>query len=148
MALRGRNSAWWKGGVKIVQGYRWIKVYGRDRPNQGYVPEHVLMAMLVLDRPLRGEEEVHHFNEDRSDNRPSNLVICQDRAYHQLLHRRARAYYATGHADWILCNKCKTYGPPEGMRARLRKNRKTEQYHYFHKETQECATTATAAGKA
>jgi DNA-directed RNA polymerase sigma subunit (sigma70/sigma32) len=32
---------------------------------------------------------VHHVNGDRSDNRPANLVICEDQSYHQLLHQRA-----------------------------------------------------------
>ena len=58
---------------------------------------------------------VHHVNEIRSDNWKENLVICQDCAYHKLLHRRARALKACGHANWRKCRFCKKYDDPENL---------------------------------
>jgi len=78
--------------------------------------EHVLVAEKALGKPLPKGVEVHHVNEDKADNRPSNLVICPDRDYHRLLHVRTRAYDACGHADWKRCWHCKQYSDPAEMR--------------------------------
>lgn len=56
----------------------------------GRIYEHILVASDVLGKLLPPGAVVHHINEDRSDNRHSNLVICQDDAYHKLLHKRMR----------------------------------------------------------
>lgn len=79
--------------------------YGeRHFKSNGYVVirnkcEHVLVAEKVLGRNLKTSEHVHHVNGVRNDNRPRNLVICQDQKYHMLLHRRMRALKACGHAS-------------------------------------------------
>lgn len=48
------------------------------------------IAARALGRALPEGAEVHHLNGDHNDNRPCNLVICQDAEYHDLLHRRMR----------------------------------------------------------
>lgn len=77
--------------------------------------EHTLVAETLLGRYLVYPEQIHHFNEIRSDNRPENLVICPDNAYHKLLHRRQRAMNACGHADWVKCKHCKTWDSPDNL---------------------------------
>jgi hypothetical protein len=96
-------------------GYRWIAAKGHPRGigATSYVAEHVLLAEKALGRFLRYPEEVHHVNGQKADNRPSNLVICPDRAYHKLLHRRADALKACGNADYRLCTYCKKYDSPD-----------------------------------
>lgn len=58
---------------------------------------------------------IHHVNQKRSCNENGNLVVCQDNAYHKLLHQRTRALLACGHADWRKCNVCKQYDASENM---------------------------------
>lgn len=103
-------------GGKHSGGYRTRSVNGKQRL------EHILVAERVLGRALPPGSRVHHVNHDRADNRTSNLVICPDEAYHQLLHRRERAFDACGHADWLKCQFCKQWGPPDTMRVFERKS--------------------------
>ena len=78
--------------------------------------EHVVVAEQAAGIPLSHPVEIHHWNEDRSDNRNENLVICQNRAYHHLLHIRSRAYDACGNANWRHCTICKKYDDPVNMK--------------------------------
>lgn len=78
--------------------------------------EHVEVAEKALGRALPPFAVVHHWDENRANNDPSNLLICPDRAYHNLIHRRTRAYNACGHADWRYCQWCGKYEPPGKLR--------------------------------
>jgi len=66
----------------------------------GYVYEHFVVVERAMGKRLRKGAEVHHVNGDRADNRNKNLVVCHDRPYHRLLHRRARLLAATGTANY------------------------------------------------
>ena len=57
-------------------------------------------AEMALGRALQRKEEVHHHS-------ASQLVICQDHAYHGLLHARTRIVRAGGDPDsQAVCGRC------------------------------------------
>jgi intein/homing endonuclease len=65
--------------------YRWIFTMDRENSKNGWVAEHRLIASWVADRKLEKNEEVHHINFVKYDNRPENLLIMdskEHRAYH------------------------------------------------------------------
>jgi hypothetical protein len=86
----------------------------RAKPN-GYVLEHIAVVEAALGHCLPNGAVVHHINENPSDNRNSNLIVCPDRKYHRLLHMRAKALRACGHVDWIHCLICGKWGLRETM---------------------------------
>ena len=77
--------------------------------------EHVLVVERALGKPLPDGVEIHHVDGDGHNNHPSNLVICPDRAYHQLLHYRTRAHEASGNAGWLKCVRCGKWDSPENL---------------------------------
>jgi hypothetical protein len=54
--------------------------------------QHRLIAEKALGKPLPKGAVVHHIDEDKANNHPSNLVICPDQTYHRLIHARMKAY--------------------------------------------------------
>lgn len=101
--MSGSNHPRWLGGRTSTHGYVRVLVSRGHRRL-----EHVLQAEAALGRKLRVGEVVHHVNRDRSKNINSNLVICQDSAYHSLLHALARVQAAGGRPflDRI-CSACR-----------------------------------------
>lgn len=111
-AKRGHEDSQWKGGrtQHTPGGYIRVKREGHPRATKGYVLEHIVVAEEALGHYLPLTAEVHHVNERKGENKNVNLVICQDRAYHALLHQRLRAYRATGNPSALKCNICKEWG--------------------------------------
>lgn len=68
-----------------------------------------IRAEEVLGHSLPPTAVVHHHDSE-------TLIICQDQAYHLLIHIRTKAYLACGNADWRKCIYCKQYDNPSRMK--------------------------------
>lgn len=110
--VTGNRHPRWTGGRHLNHGYMLVHDPSHPRADvSGYVREHIKIVEAALGKSLPPRAEVHHINQVKSDNRNANLVLCEDAAYHQLLHRRMRAKAACGHCDWIRCQFCQQWGP-------------------------------------
>lgn len=112
---------WLKHGVTMLIGRR---PNGSGNIRNGYVrrsvsgvykTEHICIVEKALGHPLPPGAEVHHLDKNRSNNTPTNLVVCPDKSYHRLLHRRADAYAACGNYDWRKCSICKQWDEPANL---------------------------------
>lgn len=114
----GADHPNWKGG-RTVHTHGYVLIMQPQHPRatrQGYVFEHILICEKALGKFLPPRSVVHHHNKNRADNKTrGNLVVCQDRGYHLLLHQRMEALEACGHADWRMCNYCHQYDAPGNL---------------------------------
>lgn len=86
----GPQNPNWKGGRSVASnGYVLVKAPNHPRADsRGYVYEHIIVAERKLGRALLPGEEVHHDNERKTDNRPSNLIVKASRREHGAAHRK------------------------------------------------------------
>ena len=112
--------------------YNRVKCYGHPRADSsGNVLEHIIVAEKALGKLLDRRHEVHHVNENKTENRNDNLVICEDKEYHHLLHMRRKAKQACGDPSYRKCVRCKCWDSP----ANLRPHTKGRSGHtFYHKE--------------
>jgi hypothetical protein len=116
-------------GQMVRNGYHLFKIKDYHHTNNhGYVRTSVLMAEAALGKPLPKKAIVHHVNGDTMDNRGCNLLICQDIAYHRLLHTRINALRISGDADNRKCFICHDYDSINNMQ------KAKSSTGYFHKK--------------
>ncbi len=114
LAPRREKSPQWRGGKSRTSGgyeTTFLPEYHRA-DTRGYVLTHILIAEKVMGKHLPPGAEVHHHTK-------TQLVICQDRTYHRLMHRRMNALRACGDVHWQKCCLCKTYDSVENLRRRV-----------------------------
>lgn len=101
-------------GFLRKDGYRILRIKSGHRT---YINKlfHVQIVEKVLGKPLPRGAEVHHIDGNKSNNDKRNLIVCPDRSYHQLLHRRQRALESCGNADYLLCTTCGQYADPSNV---------------------------------
>ena len=90
-------------GTITSHGYISIGVNGKKKQ------AHILIVEALLGHELPPGAEVHHVDEDKTNNSHTNLVVCPSKAYHKMLHTRQDALTACGNANHRKCPFCKTY---------------------------------------
>ena len=111
----------------------------RATPRTGLVFVHLLIAERILGKPLRRSAEVHHVDEDKTNNAHQNLVLCDSRAYHALLHQRQRALEACGDPSALRCLVCGRYDRQDEMVIVIDKQGREERRRGRHRD---CAARA------
>jgi hypothetical protein len=81
--LPGREAVGYK-----VNGYGYVEIWNPEA--QDYEYEHRLVLEKKLGRKLRHDEDAHHINGIRTDNRPENLELKESRSEHQRHHSKTR----------------------------------------------------------
>jgi len=97
---------------RYVDQRGYVSIY---TPDFKLVREHVLIAERAAKISLPKGTDVHHVNEDKGDNRNCNLVVCENRCYHAMLHRRKAALDECGNANWRKCNFCKSWDSKKNL---------------------------------
>lgn len=72
-------------GVIVNNGYIMIRCLDKV-----YRYQHILVAERILGKPLPHGAIIHHVDGCKYNNEPSNLVICPDKSYHNLIHKRMK----------------------------------------------------------
>ncbi len=112
--LSGAGHPCWSGGRHIGNGgYAVIKApESPHAASNGYALEHIVVAEKALGHPLPEAAIVHHHDTTRSNNANTNLVICEDQAYHLLLHVRMRVLAVGGDPNTqAYCKGCSSLKP-------------------------------------
>ncbi len=92
----------------MTQPYRHYPRIGTAGRGAMYI--HRQRAVIALGKPLPKGAVVHHA--DGSTSATAQLVICQDNAYHRLLHMRMRVKDAGGDPNTdAVCGQCRTAQP-------------------------------------
>lgn len=111
-----------------MKKFRYTNSYNLGRP----VGAHIAIAEKAFGGPLPKGSIVHHWDENGLNNEPSNLLVCPDEAYHNLIHRRMRAHAACGRADYQHCQYCDMWADVSELTASQKSDRPS--VTYFHAE--------------
>lgn len=128
-----------RGTGTIRKGYLMFGRYGA----QEY--EHKLIAEKALGKKLPAGAVIHHVNGNPLDNRNENLVICQDQAYHLLIHARQRALEACGDANARPCVFCKRYDSVQAMSRHGRSYRHKQCVNVYNRALKQRRASSTEA---
>lgn len=96
-------------------GYVWVwePEHAQSAPYKGWIAEHRLVAEGIIGRELTSEDEVHHINRIRHDNRPENLEVLDG-----LTHSRITANGRQSDKE-LLAEYIRRFGPLDTQEERL-----------------------------
>ena len=85
--------------------------YEHIRENHTGTNTRVAQAVVetALGKSIPDGAEIHHVDGNPANNENTNLVLCNDRSYHKILHARTKALMVSGNADLKRCWVCKEY---------------------------------------
>lgn len=69
---------------------------------------------------LINDNLIHHRDRDPTNNKNENLIVCENKGYHRLIHAREDAYRATGDVNSRKCKVCKEWDSPSNMKRKAR----------------------------
>jgi hypothetical protein len=72
--MTGSDHFHWKGG-RSIDRYGYMLILTKKGNKRRYVKEHRIVAEKMLGRKLKRNEDVHHKNGIKTDNRPENLEV-------------------------------------------------------------------------
>lgn len=93
---------------KTVDGFGYVQYSSKSHGANRGKREHRVVMEEVIGRPLLSSEIVHHKNENKADNNPSNLAILT-RAEHVVVHHAKGSMRACGS-----CGAERWYSPALG----------------------------------
>lgn len=106
-----------------------------DKTNNVFL--HRKIAEQALGRKLPRSVIVHHVDGNPLNNENNNLVICENDAYHKLLHIRAEALACCGDANKRRCSICRNYDNVESLQKAGRRMYHKECYSKARKKKKE-----------
>jgi len=86
----GDKNPNWKGGQKIVKGYRHFYLPHHPDSIKNYYPEHRLVMEIKLGRILTKKEKVHHIDGNPLNNDIDNLRLFPSQNAHAKYHIKIR----------------------------------------------------------
>lgn len=102
--MKGSGHWNWRGG-KVLNSQGYVLIYSPNHPhkdNQNKVREHRLVMEKHLGRYLLPDEDVHHINGIKTDNRIENLELCLKSDHIRLFHKKKKTGY---YKKCLYCNK-------------------------------------------
>jgi len=87
----GSHNKNWKGGTQIDHGYIFHLIPGHSNADRhGYVGEAQLIVESIIGDYLPDGSVTHHFNKDKKDNRPENLMYFSSQSPHMEHHEKLK----------------------------------------------------------
>lgn len=108
---RNVNGRYYKGGRKPTNHHGYVARFMPWHPNaskSGMIYEHIWVMSRMLGSPVPAGMHVHHMDGDKTNNSPSNLMLC-DMLQHKRMHVLMDAFAACGDPARRKCRFCKQY---------------------------------------